>query len=392
MWSTLAGAEFAEIDESINSTARNASESPLLRLPTELRCRIYDHLFASTTIHIRSVSPYDFHTNVKEYRLFLCDNPNDHAEVPRRCVEHIDFDVTIQGFGCTLNDSSKTPVTARSIGLELLQASRQIYHEAVLKPFSETRFYYKSRPDGAPCALRKFVDALAPPQAKAITRLRLVMLHSYLWKSGNIVSSLLFGAIPCKATVMKLKGLKDLEIVLAPDILKETKAETYFSDIARDLESLPMMQSLKELRLRTLRIAMEAESADADDGRVKYPTFSSKGEIGKIEMWLRELELRLHVGTMVAIGREPWPPVAIRQDDETIQIPPWSTDEGLARGRAEKERQYDIHRRENQAIVAAQEALVRDGHGPVWTRQELDDLAESARQETRAMSTSIQEI
>ena len=183
---------------------------------------------------------------------------------------------------------------------------------------------------------------------------------------------------------MKLKGLKDLEIVLAPEFFEETKAETYFSDIARDLESLPMMQSLKELRLRTLRITIEAEFTDADDGRVKSPTFSSRGEIGKIEAWLRELELRLHVGTMVAVGREPWPPFATRQDDQTIRIPPWSTDEGLARGRAEKERQYDIYRRENQA-------LVMDGDSPDRTREELFDLAESASQATRARSTSIQE-
>ena len=334
---------------------------------------------------MRSMSPYDYHTNVKEYRLFLCDNPNDHAEVPRRCVEHIDFDVTIQGFGCTLNDSSKTLVNPSSISLGLLQASRQIYHEAVMKPFSETRFYCEFRPDGAPCGLRKFVDALAPPQAKAIARLRLVMLHGHILKSGNLHPSLLFGAIPSKTTIMKLKGLKDLEIVLAPEFFEETKAETYFSDIARDLESLPMMQSLKELRLRTLRITVEAKFTDADDGRVKFPTFSSKGEIGKIETWLRELELRLHVGTMVAIGREPWPPFAIRQDDEAIRIPPWSTDEGLAEGRVEKERQYDIYRRENQA-------LYRDDHSPVRTREELFDLAESASQATRARSTSIQEI
>ena len=198
MRSTLVGTEFAEIDKNIDSTARNASESPLLRLPPELRCRIYDHLFASTAIHIRSVSIYDSHTNVKEYRLFLCDNPNDHAEVPRRCVEHTDFDVTIQGFGCTISDSSKTLVTPSSIGLGLLQASRQIYHEAVLKPFSETRFYCEFRPNGAPCGLRKFVDALAPPQAKAIARLRLVMLHGHILKSGNLHPSLLFGAIPAR--------------------------------------------------------------------------------------------------------------------------------------------------------------------------------------------------
>lgn len=196
-----------------------------------------------------------------------------------------------------------------------MQDSSQIYQEAVLEPFTETQIYYKFCPNGDPCALRKFVDALAPPEVKAITCLRLAIEHDYIFKNNDVLPSLIFGAIP-------------------------GKGPTYSSDIATDIGSLPAMQSLVELRLRILRITVEAEFADGDDGWIKFPTFSSKGETSKIEKWLRDLELRPVVGTMVAIYREPWPSFAIRQDDDKVPIPPWSTDEGLTKGRAEKERRY----------------------------------------------------
>lgn len=126
-----------DIDKLIDSTARNASESPFLRLPPELRCRIYDHLFASTAIHIHPKHKYDYTSHTKQYYLTVCKNICEHAEIPRRYVEHSDFDAEIEGLGCTVHDPPQAPLTSSGIGLGLLQASRQIYHEAVLKPFSE---------------------------------------------------------------------------------------------------------------------------------------------------------------------------------------------------------------------------------------------------------------
>jgi hypothetical protein len=86
------------------------------------------------------------------------------------------------------------------------------------------------------CGLRRFVDALAPPQAKAIARLRLVIEHAYMFKKNHILQSLAFGVIPGKGTIMKLKGLKDLEIVLAPLLFEETIAPRYLSELSIDVQ------------------------------------------------------------------------------------------------------------------------------------------------------------
>jgi hypothetical protein len=206
-----------------------------------------------------------------------------------------------------------------------------------------------------------------------------------LFKKNHILQSLAFGVIPGKGTIMKLKGLKDLEIVLAPLLFEETIAHRYLSELSIDVQWLPVMQSLEELQLRRLRITIEAEFAGEDegDGFVNFPTFSSRGETGEIEQWLRDLELKLHVGTMVAIGVKDWPSFAVKQDDDAIRIPPWNTDEALEKVRFEKERRNEQYRLEDEAFAAAQQRLISAGHPRAWTLEKLGELAETSRREAR---------
>lgn len=69
---------------------------------------------------------------------------------------------------CTKLDTRQTP-NCHAIPLPLLQVCRQIYHEASLKPFSQTTFIIDG---GYYVASRTFLDALVPTQARAITRVR----------------------------------------------------------------------------------------------------------------------------------------------------------------------------------------------------------------------------
>lgn len=116
-----------------HSATINATESPLLRLPPELRCRIYDHLFASIAIHIRSVEFAFEHPNPKRhYKLSLCDTPHDHKHTPMRYVEHQFKWPRKAAPGCTVDQTDNHPFTALDIGLGLLGTCRQLYHEAVL--------------------------------------------------------------------------------------------------------------------------------------------------------------------------------------------------------------------------------------------------------------------
>lgn len=118
----------------------NATESPLLRLPPELRCRIYDHLFTSTAIHIRSVEHGDEIRSERHFKLSLCETPSDHKEIPLRYAESFRTGYKVRYPGCSIEQSHDKPVVPLDIGLGLLGTCRQLYHEAVLKPFTQISF------------------------------------------------------------------------------------------------------------------------------------------------------------------------------------------------------------------------------------------------------------
>jgi hypothetical protein len=106
----------------------------------------------------------------RRYRLNLCPHPEQHFKVPTRYVEHLKKNFDIVPKSCTVGqhtDTSmmygKTPVAPLNIGLELLLVSRQIYHEARLKPFTEISFHYNARYLGKIDAFSKLLDQMSPP-------------------------------------------------------------------------------------------------------------------------------------------------------------------------------------------------------------------------------------
>lgn len=253
----------------------------------------------------------DHHQNPGLYVLTICGKPDEQAEVPRRYVERVNLEPREHIPGCTIRAKTGIHVTNLNIGLGLLLASRQIYHEALLKPFSEPRFYYNARSSRSDvCGLSNFVKALAPQQAKAITKLRLVVGQEYHLKGNATLEELVFGTLPGKGIMTKLKGLKDFEIVLVPVFFEERHLEPYSTDLSLHFQRV-CMHMLEELRIRSLRITLKAEFANIGDDSDIFPTFSSKGETEEIEKKLRDVELTLHVGTMVAIDRTTLPSYAI---------------------------------------------------------------------------------
>jgi hypothetical protein len=134
----------------------------------------------------------------------------------------------------------KTPVTTLNIGLELLLVSRQIYHEAGLKPFTEISFHYNARYLGTIDAFSRLLDQMSPPQRVAIARLRLVVEHHYDEKGGPI--GLPWRSMPDKKTILKLKGLRNLEIVLSPSFWEQCDANDYITQLVDKL-TLPNIAS-----------------------------------------------------------------------------------------------------------------------------------------------------
>lgn len=128
-----------------------------------------------------------------------------------------------------------------------------------------------------------------------------------------------------------------------------------------------------------MRVTVEADFGRGNDFYNILPIFYSRRETDTIEEWLRYFELKLHVGFLVDTGREPMPPFAIKQDDDTTRIPPWSTDEAIKKARADRFRRKEIHRLENEEFEAIQERRIMAGHPPIWTLDEFQKMTELAR-------------
>jgi hypothetical protein len=113
-----------------NSAATNAANSLLLLLPPEVRCRIYDYAFGGFLFHITAA------VNDVLYRT-LCHSPQPCEYLPfQHCALR-----TLPSSGTSSPQCTKpkyAPKLERSkIPVHMLQVCRQIYHEAVLKPFAQ---------------------------------------------------------------------------------------------------------------------------------------------------------------------------------------------------------------------------------------------------------------
>jgi hypothetical protein len=158
----------------------------------------------------------------------------------------------------------------------------------------------------------------------------------------------MFGLVPVKGTTTRLRGLKDLEIVLVPRLTEEIRARRYLDDLSDSLPFYPGIIALSDLRLRSLRVTIEADFGLGNDVNDTFPTFAARGEREEIEKWLRLCELELHVGSLIDTERDPMPPFAIKQDDDAIRIPPWSTDEAIEANLATRKKNVETRRLENE--------------------------------------------
>jgi hypothetical protein len=160
-------------------TERNAQQSPLLRLPSELRNSIYDFTFADVTIHL--------------YKLIGSDR------------QHV---------ACVRNSSLDAPVATNI--LNLTEVSRQRQFETRLYPFQLSTFHVVHD-----ASFARFVDGLAEDQRNAIAILQVDPQQAYMAEGlyelsfSTAVSAfdrLIFGARlrdwSCKMAFGRLHGLK----------------------------------------------------------------------------------------------------------------------------------------------------------------------------------------
>lgn len=154
--------------------------------------------------------------------------------------------------------------------LDLLQTCRQIYHDAVLTPFSVNEFDFVVDSSGLDRKLQCLFDVMVPTQVRAIKKLRFVCVDA---------------AFPSHTVIQQLKGLDDLDIHI---VLKEDYLANYFEgDVWKLLEHFSAklgVEALARLPLKSLRITGEVQPV-----RVTFKDTHTSA----IGAWLERLETKL---------------------------------------------------------------------------------------------------
>lgn len=207
-----------------------------------------------------------------------------------------------------------------------MSVSRQVYHEAVLKPFSESVFHHASQHGRKNCLLRYSINALAPAQVIAMAHLRIVIDCMYYSDRRRDDEYLQLAPVSGRVAMDRLKGLRDLEIVISPYFWREEKVSRFLGDLCTQLIYEDGMQELVKPPIRPLRLTMEPEyrDQDAEDEEIEntYLTFSGRNETEKIEKWLQKAEIELQFGHDVSSGVRPLPiDDRIIQSDNTRGVP-----------------------------------------------------------------------
>ena len=180
----------------VNSYNANATKSPLLRLPPEVRNRIWTFLLGERSIHVHSSMlkgrPIVLHR--------VCAAEVSDDETARMIKEHNKGDDAPEWFAtfdvrhqhCSFWSYN---AQARGSGLSLraLAVCRQIHQEAALLPYQRNTFSFDSLNSVAP-----FLQSLYSAQAHAIESISLA-------GSGGRITRTLQGLIRTK-----LKGLRSL--------------------------------------------------------------------------------------------------------------------------------------------------------------------------------------
>ena len=237
----------------LSSTATNAATSPLLELPPEIRSRIYDYVFGSNLVRIISTLHIELKSQRIGYKISMCTCEHDHTQLSLR-VRGYDHETEPERFytnlcqSCTSSDAQRSSA-CEGLSLQLLQASRQIYHEAVLKPFQQAFFVLHLggiTMYAASYRLPAFMNALVPAQVKAITGLRLLSANR---------DKLNHAKLP------RMQGLKHLEIQLDFEFADIDCMMQRIENFAHD----PGVKSLVKLDLKSVRIEMGLDGPNFRD-------------------------------------------------------------------------------------------------------------------------------
>ncbi|KAK5138521.1 hypothetical protein LTR08_000108 [Meristemomyces frigidus] len=247
---------------------KNATESPLLRCPPEVRNRIWYFALCGQTIHVtgktRQGRPVIYH------RACQAAVKDEDAFAGTQGEEMKDY--AVRHAVCLQED---LPVKNSTIPVAVFRACRQIHQEAALLPYKHNTFAFQYLWDAVP-----FLQSLFSAQARAIEKLHLVPKGMYYDYSTKTCAKLLRG---------KLKGLKELTVEIeVMDTVRTADAFGMWGE--KDRES--MRKSL--LQLRCLPAVSATVTMVLVETRLDWP--SAKSSAGWLEVardWAKEIEEEL---------------------------------------------------------------------------------------------------
>lgn len=176
--------------------ATNSNASPLMRLPAEIRNRIYREVLAANTIHLE---PGSGSSKVEHH---VCRAvTNDFDEAKRLQSQH--GQGVVQRYdarhaGCQSTSAQVVKPQLNRLSLSILQTCREIHQEAALLAYSDNTFTF-----GDVCVLTDFLGCLTLAQARSVRSL--VVLNRFGHRSTVPVRSRF-----ARLVETRLTGLRNL--------------------------------------------------------------------------------------------------------------------------------------------------------------------------------------
>jgi hypothetical protein len=210
----------------------------------------------------------------RHYKLKICDCPD---RLPPRFGLHVlpDSDASRDDTVCMKTHVQNCTRTAdcKDLTLDVFLVSRQVYQETVLRPFQQTVFSQMTDGPYRYYGLPAFLVCLVAAQAKAITQMQMVCLGSWF---------------QTKDTIEQLKGLKRLDLLIAPWELDNDDHD--FMKTLKEFADQYGIKALARCGLRSARLAVEITVASEADAQI-----SRRVEAGSssIMQWLHDMEAYL---------------------------------------------------------------------------------------------------
>ena len=229
-------------------------------MPPEIRSRIWDFVFADLVVRINHGGKYQYYRGAfqKPTDGYSIGHQQISCYTSRACEEqwrqrHSEARISVQGRPNPYSEWTACELMKpHFIPVHLLQVCRQIYHEAVLRPFTEPTFRFIMSGDGVNRGVTSFLKSLVPVQATAIR-------HLFLNCCGT------FGFTKIAAAL--LKGVQHVEIDNPTQISKMDLPDPEIRQLS-DLELFNQKGGvvwLKKAGLKSLRFTIIITHGDAPD-------------------------------------------------------------------------------------------------------------------------------